>query len=159
MQGFPAPRSPPNQGRPAFTAFRGRVVHGSNVAAASSSSGGAEGPPQGPANVPAWMSTQFSDLEGRKLVRAADPACNATPVEKANAAFRQNTFRVRPAHNPERFINYVCGRPVVVLGTQMFYLWVRSAPNNICLLFVLYNCAAVPFFVVSYVLWPQRMRN
>ena len=131
MQGCDVRDSAGGARREVFTAFRGRVVTGTD-AEASSSTRGAEGPRPAadPSSSPAWMTSQVLDLETCKLVRAAPPACNATPVEKANVYFRQNTFRTRVAHNPERFLNYICGRPVVVLGTKMFYLWVRSAPTT-----------------------------
>ena len=110
-----------------FSSFQGRVTErvpdgterpAPAAAASSSAREGAERPSREDAARlhPQWMNDQFQDLEARKRVRAADPPPDATPVEKANVNFRQNTFRVRPAHNPERFLNYVEGRPVVVFG-------------------------------------------
>ena len=110
-----------------FSSFQGRVTERVSdgterpapaAAASSSAREGAERPTRKDAarRFPKWLNDQFQDLEARKRVRAADPPPDATPVEKANVNFRQNSFRVRPAHNPERFINYVTGRPVVVFG-------------------------------------------
>ena len=70
------------------------------------------------------------DLESQKLVRSAPPAANATPVEHANVSFRLNTFRSRPAHHPERFLNYVKGRPVVVFCWGKI-LWHKSSLTQV----------------------------
>ena len=69
------------------------------------------------------MTDQMADLENNSRLRADAPAADATPVELANVAFREGTFRQRPAHRPERFINYVNGRPVVVIGAHTCHSW------------------------------------
>ena len=77
---------------------------------------GAEGPSDA---YPKWQRDQMCDLENNELTRAEKPTADATPAERASAAYREGTFRARPAHHPERFINYVNGRPVVVAGKKM----------------------------------------
>ena len=111
--------------RPQFSAWQGRVSQQPSAAAAagassSTSKGSSKGAerPSSTAKWPKWTTDQYLDFEHKRLVRAAAPAADATDVEKANTAFRQSTFRVRPAHHPERFLNFVNGRPVVGFGEK-----------------------------------------
>ena len=119
-------KRPRRETRQPFSAWQGHVKKdekpaGSSATGAASSSSqaapamGAEGPVDA---FPKWQRDQMNDLKRNIKTRAEKPAADATPAELASAAFRENTFRARPAHHPERFINYIKGRPVVVAGEK-----------------------------------------
>ena len=120
----PSPGKGGKRARSPFTSFQRRVVkgpaphagtHAGSSSAASCSAAPAMQADAPPAVWPKWLQDQMSDLETQTRARGREVPYNATKVEKAIAEFREQNFRCRPAHHPERFLNYVLGRPFVVL--------------------------------------------